>query len=154
MADVDREVGQVGVQQQVGVDALQDVVVEERGGGLAHDDVLAHDLVVLHLRHDAELHQQLVGEREVGVDLELLGVALGEELEDRVVDAAHVHLVDDVQRPDQRGGLVRDLLLHLQQLRVVPAAGRVAQPALRREQPHVQTFVEPECVQILDQADA
>jgi len=58
--DVDRQVREVGVQQGVGVDALEDVVVEERGRGLAHDEVLAHDLAVLHLRHDAELHEQLV----------------------------------------------------------------------------------------------
>lgn len=62
--------------------------------------------------------------------------------------------MDDVQRADQRGRQVGDLLLHLHQLRGVAAAGRVAQPALRREQPHVQTVVEPQRVQVFDQPDA
>lgn len=123
MADVDSQVGQVGVQQHAGVNPFEYVVVEEGGGRFAHDQLLAHDLVLLHLRHDAQLHQQLVRQREVTVDLQLLRVALRQELQNGFVDAAHVHLVDDVQRPDQRWGQVFDLLLQFQQLGIVPAGG-------------------------------
>lgn len=111
------------MQQHVGVNTLEYVVVEEGGGGFAHDELLAHDLVVMHLRHDAQLHQQLVQQRKVTVDLQLFRVALGQELQNGFVDAAHVHLVDDVQGSDQRRSQVFDLLLQFQQLGVVPAGG-------------------------------
>jgi len=90
-------------------DGVEQIDVVQVGNLLTHDGVVADDLEVVGLGHDAHLQQNLRLERLVEVKALEVGEGVLQELHHALVDAALRNLVDDVQRLVQRQRVVVDL---------------------------------------------